>query len=346
MPRFLIVGVLLGCHPLVASQIRTLEPPPTPQSMRPSFVILLCDDLGYGDLACFGHPTIRTPNLDRLASQGMKLTACYAGMPVCSPSRAALMTGRVCQREDIHDWIPANSGIQLKRSAVTVAELLKAAGYATCMAGKWHLNSKFDGVETTPGDHGFDHWLATQNNAGPSHLNATNFVRSGMPVGRTQGHSSEVIVAEVVKWLEGLKPDQPFFAFLPFHAPHEPVAADEKYLQLYPGIENDRAAYFATVTQTDEAIGRLLGALDATKRSDNTLVFFSSDNGPDARWCQLHAGFSWPSHSPQATAVLAIRPGDRPDEVRPARSRLETAGRRRAEQDRAVSSSQRSARDA
>lgn len=279
-----LCGFLLGALVVPAPAQTRLSPPPANTGRRPNVVVLLCDDLGYGDLGCYGNPTIRTPNLDLLAAQGLKLTSCYAGMPVCSPSRAALMTGRICQREGIGDWIPANSGVQLTREAVTVARLLQNSGYATAMMGKWHLNSKWDGSETTPGDHGFGHWLATQNNAAPNHLNPTNFIRNGKPAGALTGHASDVIVEEAVTWLRTLheeKPNVPFFLYVPFHAPHEPVAAEERFVQLYPGLENDRAQYCATITQTDQAIGRLLGTLDALKLSQNTFVFFSSDNGPE-----------------------------------------------------------------
>src|SRR5947209_15837443 len=121
---------------------------------KPNILIILCEDLGYGDLACFGHPMIRTPNLDKLASQGMRLTACYSASPVCSPSRAGLLTGRAPQRAGILDWIPLNAGTFLRRDEVTVAGLLRAAGYRTIHVGKWHLNSRMDGTEPTPGDHG------------------------------------------------------------------------------------------------------------------------------------------------------------------------------------------------
>ena len=99
---------------------------------KPNFVIVLCDDLGYGDLACFGHPRIQTPHLDRLAGEGMKLTSCYAAAPVCSPSRAGILTGRTPYRCGVYDWIPENSPMHLRRSEITVAQVLKQAGYATC----------------------------------------------------------------------------------------------------------------------------------------------------------------------------------------------------------------------
>src|SRR4051812_17827417 len=124
--------------------------PIAPAAPKPNVVVCLADDLGYGDLGCYGHPRIKTPHLDQLARDGLKLTSCYAGAPVCSPSRAALFTGRNPNRMGIRDWIPQGSGIFVPRTEVTVAQRLKAAGYATCLAGKWHLNSKFDGVEPTP----------------------------------------------------------------------------------------------------------------------------------------------------------------------------------------------------
>jgi arylsulfatase A len=162
---------------------------------KTNFVVLLCDDLGYGDLSCFAHPDVHSPNLDKLAADGLKLTSCYSAMPVCSPSRAGLMTGRNPNRAGIRDWIPQGSGIFLQKGEVTIAQLLKQAGYKTCHAGKWHLNSQFNGQETTPEEAGFDHWLATQNNAAPNHLNPTNFVRNRNRPGELKGPSSHVVVA-------------------------------------------------------------------------------------------------------------------------------------------------------
>ena len=246
-----------------------------------NFVLLLCDDLGYGDLSCFAHPTVKSPNLDRLAAEGLKLTHCYSSFPVCSPSRAGFLTGRNANRLGIRDWIPPGTGIYLRPGEVTIAKLLQSAGYRTCHAGKWHLNSKVDGSETTPGDHGFDHWLYTQNNAAPSHLNPTNFIRNGARTGRLEGPSSHVVVDEAIRWL-GEKPGQPFFLNLWFHETHEPVAAAEEYLKLYPGEENaDRRHYLGDVSQMDAAVGRLMKYLDDHNLRENTFVFFSSDNGPE-----------------------------------------------------------------
>jgi arylsulfatase A len=276
---------------------------------RPNIVILLCDDLGYGDLSCFAHPEIRTPHLDRLAADGIRLTHCYASAPVCSPSRAGLLTGRVPNRLGIRDWIPANSGIFLRPGEVTIAQRLRDAGYRTCHAGKWHLNSRTDGSEPTPGGAGFDHWLYTQNNAAPSHLNPINFIRNGRPAGKLQGPSSHLVVAEAIQFLETNK-DRPFFLNLWFHESHEPVAAAEEFLQLYPKEANlDRRHYYGDVSQMDAAVGKLLKYLDDHNLRDNTFVFFSSDNGPETLKRHRGAERSYGSPGPLRGMKLHVTEG-------------------------------------
>ena len=251
---------------------------------RPNIIVLLCDDLGYGDLGAFAHPEIRTPHLDQLARDGVKFTDCYSASPVCSPSRAGLMTGRNPNRLGIRDWIPPNSGIFLRPGEITVAQLLKKSGYHTFHAGKWHLNSRTDGSERSPGEAGFDHWLYTQNNAAPSHLNPRNFIRNGTPAGPLTGPSSHVVVAEATRWLAATKraADSPFFLNLWFHETHEPVAATEEFLAQYPHETNlDRRHYLANASQMDAAVGQLLRYLDDHGLRENTFIFFSSDNGPE-----------------------------------------------------------------
>ena len=182
-------AALSGC-----SMISGQSVPEIPGS-RPNILIVLCDDLGYGDLSCYGHPHIKTPNLDKLAAEGIKLTDCYAAAPVCSPARAGMLTGRTPYRCGIYDWIPANSPMHLRKQEKTVATLLRDSGYATCHSGKWHCNGKFNSPEQPqPDDHGFKYWFSTQNNAGPSHHNPKNFVRNGEQVGPLEGYSSELIV--------------------------------------------------------------------------------------------------------------------------------------------------------
>ncbi len=247
--------------------------------------MILCDDLGYGDLACFGHPVIRTPHLDRLAAEGLRFTQCYAAAPVCSSSRAGLMTGRTPSRVGVYDWIPQGNVMHLRREEITVATLLRRAGYATIHAGKWHLNGRFNQPEQPqPGDHGFDHWLSTQNNAAPNHENPTNFVRNGKPVGPLEGYSCQIVADETIRWLRARDAAKPFFAFVCFHEPHEVVAAPPALVEKYEkagATKKGEATYYACVENMDSAAGRLLAALDELGLADNTLVLFTSDNGPE-----------------------------------------------------------------
>jgi arylsulfatase A len=273
--------VLAICLMAACLMARGAEPSVSTANL-PNLVFILADDLGYGELGCYGHPRIKTPNLDKLAKQGLKLNSYYSGAPVCSPSRAALLTGRIPQRDGISDWIPENSDIYLPRETTTLAKILARIGYTTALSGKWHLNGKMDGSQPTPGDHGFQHWFATQNNALPTHENPTNFIRNGEPVGQLNGYSSTLIVNEAIDWLKQRKTDQPFFLYVAFHAPHEKVATAEQFLLQYTDVPNkDQAQYFGNITQMDFEIGRLLQTLDNLKVVDNTLVFFSSDNGPE-----------------------------------------------------------------
>ncbi len=249
---------------------------------RPNVIFVLADDLGYGDLHCFGADDVKTPNLDKFASEGMKFTHCYAAHANCSPSRTAIMTGRTPTRVGVRDWIPEESPVHLPRGEVTVATLLRNAGYTTCHSGKWHLNGEFNKpAQPQPGDHGFDHWFSTQNNALPNHRNPNNFVRDGKEVGETSGFSSALVADEAIGWLrEGRDKAKPFFLYVCFHEPHEPIATDEQYKKLYPGDDPSFSAHHGNITQMDAAFGRLVRALDEDGLSANTLVVFTSDNGP------------------------------------------------------------------
>lgn len=253
-----------------------------PAEQRPNFVIVLADDLGYGDLACYGHPRIQTPHLDRFASGGLRLTSCYAAAPNCSPSRTGLMTGRTPFRVGIYNWIPMFSPMHVRRREITVATLLRNAGYDTCHVGKWHLNGDFNlPSQPQPWDHGFSHWFSTQNNALPNHHNPDNFVRNGRPVGKLDGYSAELVADEAIDWLRRLRdPSKPFFLFACFHEPHEPIATDRRFADLYPSDDPSLSAHHGNVSQMDDAFGRIVAELDAAKLRENTLVFFTSDNGP------------------------------------------------------------------
>jgi len=266
----LLVSVLLTCGLTRAAQ--------------PNLILFLADDLGWGDLACYGHPVIKTPNLDAFAKQGVRLTHCYSASAVCSPSRSALLTGRTPHRNGVYTWIAEGAPVHLRTSEVTLPKLLKGAGYATCHSGKWHLNGLFNNpAQPQPGDHGYDWWMATQNNAGPSHENPSNFVRNGQPVGRLEGYSAPLVVSEAVTWLkEKRDPAKPFFLAVWTHEPHYPIKSDPKFKALYPDLADDvQREHHANVTQMDFAFGQLMKALDEQKLADSTFVFFTSDNGPE-----------------------------------------------------------------
>ena len=265
---------------------------------RPNIVVILCDDLGYGDLACYGHPHIKTPNLDRMAREGIRYTSCYSAAPVCSPSRVGLLTGRSPNRAGVYDWIPpanentkrpdAREQVHLKADAITLPKLLKRAGYATCVSGKWHCNAMFNSkAQAQPDDAGFDHWFATQNNAAPSHKNPKNYVRNGEAVGPLDGYSCLLATGEAIRWMQDKgAPDTdqpPFFLYLAFHEPHEPVASPPALVAGYKAVAKDdnEAQYFANVENIDRAVGHLLAKLKETGKDDNTLVLFTSDNGPE-----------------------------------------------------------------
>ena len=263
---------------------------------RPNIVVILCDDLGYGDLECYGHPHIKTPNLNELAAGGIRFTDCYSAAPVCSPSRVGLLTGRSPNRAGVYDWIPAagdqprpdaREQVHMRQSETTIPMLLKEAGYDTCMSGKWHCNSRFnDAEQPQPGSFGFDHWFGTQNNASPSHENPDNFVRNGKNVGPLKGFSCQLAVDEVIEWLDNGRSKEttrPFFIYLAFHEPHEPVASPQDLVAEYQSVaENeDQAQYFANVANVDQAVGRMISALKERKLRENTLVIFTSDNGPE-----------------------------------------------------------------
>jgi arylsulfatase A len=278
------------------------------EATQPNIVVILCDDLGYGDLSTFGHPVIETPNLDKLAADGIKFTSFYSAAPVCSPSRAGLLTGRSPNRAGIYDFIPGTKKsedcrdmVHLQKFEQTIPAMLKEVGYSTCLSGKWHCSSRFNSPEQqpTPGYFGFDHWFATHNNAAPSHENPNNFIRNGEEVGEIEGFSCQIVVDEALNWLEKKETANPFYLQVCFHEPHEPVASPADLVDKYlPKAENEnQAQFFANVTNMDKAVGRLLEYLKE-KHDENTLIVFSSDNGPETLMRYSRAKHSYGSPGP------------------------------------------------
>jgi arylsulfatase A len=201
------------------------------------------------------------------------------------------MTGRTPYRAGIHNWIPLDSPMHVRRHEIMLSRILKDAGYQTCHFGKWHMNGNLTNKnQPQPGDHGFDWSFGTQNNALPCHKDPTNFVRNGKAIGNQQGFAADIVTDEAIRWINEERDDEkPFFMFVAYHEPHEPIASDHKYTKLYkkigkpsrydPSVSSFQA-HHGNLTQMDFAFGRLIHHLDETHLRDNTVVFFTSDNGP------------------------------------------------------------------
>jgi arylsulfatase A len=194
------------------------------------------------------------------------------------------LTGRTPHRNGVYTWIAENAEVHLRRSEITLPRLLRDAGYSTCHSGKWHLNGQFNKPsQPQPSDHGYDWWFATQNNAAPSHKNPVNFVRNGKQVEPLTGYSAPLVVDEAIRWLKTWRNiDKPFFLAVWTHEPHLPIETDPEFQHLYEHLSDaDVRQHHGNVSQMDAAFGRLMKALDQEKLAENTLVIFTSDNGPE-----------------------------------------------------------------
>jgi len=277
-------------------------------SQKPNFVVIFCDDLGYGDLGCFGHPTIRTPNLDRMAAEGQKWTNFYVGASVCTPSRAALLTGRLPIRNGMMSAerrvLFPNSKGGIPASEITIAELLKSVGYATAAVGKWHLGHL---PEYLPTAHGFDtYWGIPYSNDMDGQRGFPNYSQMARkdanyfaPIEQYNVpiiHDTNVIERPAnqhtitrrytEKAIEFIKDHQekPFFVYLAHSLPHIPLYAGDSFLG-----KSRRGIFGDVIEEIDAGVGRILATLKDLGLADNTLVVFTSDNGP---WLpfQTHGG--------------------------------------------------------
>ena len=269
---------------------------------RPNIIIIYTDDLGYGDLGCYGHPIIQTPNIDQLASEGLRLTQHYAPSALCSPSRAALLTGRTPYRTGVESWIPEDTGIYLHKQETTIAELLKEKGYATAIIGKWHLNSDLGNPkEPQPSDHGFDYFYGNNAFQTPTNRNPNNLFRNGKALGIVEGFTSQLYADESIAWLKQRQANnESFFLYLTMNEPHTPLENPDSFNEMYSQYSegpivpipsggsipydklnaNGPGEYYANITTMDHHVGRVLDAIDDLGYRENTLVLFSSDNGP------------------------------------------------------------------
>jgi arylsulfatase A len=322
------VGLALA---LCAAHAVAQEHAAAPASKRPpNVVVIFADDLGYGDLSCYGHPTIHTPHLDALAASGMKLTQFYVASPVCSPSRAALLTGCYPKRVGMHRHVifPAYD-YGLHTDEITIADLLRERGYATGAFGKWHLGHR---PGLLPTDQGFDEFFGVpySNDMAQFHRKPGNKYEFRYPMMRgtdvvewepDQHLLTKRLTEAAVGFIEA-HADEPFFVYLPHPMPHIPIYASADFEGQSP-----RGLYGDVIEELDWSVGEVVGALERTGVRDDTLVVFTSDNGP---WLPFgaHGGsagllrggkgsnweggqrepciVSWPGHVPAGSICRAV----------------------------------------
>ena len=274
---------------------------------KPNFIVLFADDLGYGDLGCYGHPTIRTPHLDRMAAEGMRFTSFYSAAEVCTPSRAALLTGRYPVRSGMASnsrrvLFPNSSG-GIPESEITLAEALKDLGYATACIGKWHLGHL---PQYLPTRHGFDSYFGIpysndMDRVADNQLGRTIFLEPkpeywNVPIMRDeqvierpadQPTLTRRYTDTAIAFIEAQR-DTPFFLYLPYTMPHVPLFASESF-----SGTSSRGLYGDVVEEIDASVGQILETLRRMGLDNNTLVVFSSDNGP---WLvfEQHGGSAGP----------------------------------------------------
>lgn len=324
---------LLACTALLVIAAARQAAADQPAARPPNFIVIFADDLGYGDLGCYGHPTIRTPNLDRLAGEGVKFTQFYSAACVCTPSRAALLTGRLPIRSGMCSarprvLFPESLG-GLPAGEVTIAERLKEAGYATICIGKWHLGHL---PQYLPKQQGFDEYfgLPYSNDMRGAPVTADGSRGEPLPLLRgesvvennpDQGTLTERYTEEALKFIDAHR-TEPFFIYLPHTMPHTPLHASEKFRGRSP-----RGLYGDVVETIDWSVGQILDRLEQHQLEDDTLVVFTSDNGPwlikqseggsagllrDGKGCTFEGGMRvpgivrWTGHVPPGRTTTAL----------------------------------------
>ena len=245
----------------------------------PNVVLIVSDDQGYADISCYAHPDeIHTPNLDRIAHEGARMTTGYASCPVCAPTRAGLLTGRYHQRFGFYTAADSRAG--LPRSETTLAEILGGHGYATGVFGKWHLGYA---PPYRPLERGFDTFYGFLGHGGHDYFDLAisddirSIYRNRSPIDDT-GYLTRNITKEAIAFIEENR-GRPLFAYVPYNAVHNPLQAPQDYVGRYSSPDPQRNTYLAMLAIMDEGVGAILDTLDRLDLSDNTLVIFLSDNG-------------------------------------------------------------------
>lgn len=276
----IVLGATLSSTLVKAVPLQRNDTPPSRRSQN--IIVIYADDLGYGDLGCYGSRLIKTPHLDKMAAEGMRLTDFYSVAPICTPSRAAMMTGRYAVRMGANQMhlslvLSTTDTTGLPQSETTIARALKRRGYATACIGKWHLGrvSPYRAV-----DHGFDYFFGIpySNDMKPTQLIRDSEIIED-PV--RQENLTERYAREAIRFIEQSK-NGPFFLYLPHTFPHRPLFASDQFKG-----RSAAGLYGDVVEELDWSVGEILGALKRLGLDDDTLVFFSSDNGP---WYQGSTG--------------------------------------------------------
>jgi len=256
------------------------------RARSPNVVIFYADDMGIGDVGCYGCRDIATPSIDALARSGVRFTNYYSAAPICSPSRAALLTGRYPPRAGVPTnvgSVPGSPGMPTEQ--ITIAELAKTRNYATAVIGKWHLGFSHD---TQPNAQGFDYFFGHHagcidyfshtfywNPRAPHHH---DLYRNREEVHEEGQYMTHLITREATRFIDDHK-DEPFLLYVPYNAPHYPTHAPERYLDMYRHLPRQRQLYASLVAPMDESIAKIVGRLRHHKLIEGTVVFFMSDNG-------------------------------------------------------------------
>ncbi|MBN2413424.1 sulfatase-like hydrolase/transferase [candidate division KSB1 bacterium] len=237
---------------------------------KPNIILCMADDQGWGDMAYNGHPVLQTPHFDGMAAEALRFDRFYAAAPVCSPTRGSVMTGRHPNRFGCFKW-----GHTLRPQEITLAEVLKQAGYITGHFGKWHLGSVCKGSLVNPGASGFDEWFSSPN----FFDNDPIMSREGVAV-QTEGESSMVTVDAALEFIEKhAGSDRPFLAVVWFGSPHNPHKAIDKDRDMYKTSDIKLRDFYGEITGMDRAFGKLRNRLRTLGIADNTILWYCSDNG-------------------------------------------------------------------
>ena len=272
--------------------------PQTKQNIsKPNFILIMADDLGWGDVGFLGNKEVRTPEIDQMAANSLNFKRFYAAAPVCSPTRGSILTGRHPERYGIYF---ANVGF-LKPQELTIAEILKSQGYTSGHFGKWHLGTlsknitdsgirakRQNALYSPPWVNGFDicfssySQMPTWNPMENQFVNQHYYNEEGKIVSdNLEGDDSRIIMDRVIPFIQrSASQEKPFFALVWFHAPHHPVTAGPEYQKLYQQFDENKQHYYGAITAMDEQIGRLRKELRGLGIEQNTVLFFTSDNGP------------------------------------------------------------------